>query len=273
MRPGSLPSIVVGLSIGACASSPPTPPPPVSHRPPCASSAQIGEAYGVGGLASVFGRDSALATPPHLDEPLEGAKLTDVHLTHLVLGRGGKAEAVATFVVPDKSALILEGRTPVKGYGFELDLAGSAGVRTFWVGCDRQRPRHDVKWSFTLRDGEGRKSNTIEVPVECTGEEIPGPPPQLLDVQLSSLDLLPGGRANGTARFSGSAPVRVIASTTVDGYGMNAPIASGQTEYHFWVGCYKDRPAHLVTWKFRVRDTFGRESNIIEKAVACGQCP
>jgi hypothetical protein len=260
----------------ACASSPP--PGPKIRRPPCQPAAAIGEAYRVGARGVLkFGSDSTIEErrPPHLDEPLPEVVLEDVAFEHTSLGRGARSDVMATYRAPRGARLVLEGKTSVAGYEIRnLWVDAGAGERSFWVGCFRDRPRHTVRWSFALRDPEGRRSNVIEVPVECTGGEIPGTPPVLLGVEMDRLELLGGERASGVARFTGSQPpLHLSGSTSVAGYGFTSPaFDEDQGEYRFWVGCYGDRPAHLVKWTFRVRDTYGRESAMIERIVACGEC-
>jgi len=240
IRPMRCPRVLPTLLLlVACASTPPAP--PAKRRPPCVDptasvfgrDSEIGEAYGVGGLGLVA---AAVPRPSHLDEPLEGAHLDDVHLDHLSLGQGGKSDALATFAIPSRAGLVLEGKTTVKGYGFKLGLGLSDRRRSFWVGCYVDRPHHVVDWSFTLRDQEGRASNTITVPVECTGQPIPGAAPHLDSVDLDTLDVLPGAHSNGRAHFSTSAgPVLITASTTVPGYGFRSTVAQASGEYRFFV--------------------------------------
>src|SRR3954464_5882810 len=176
----------------ACASSPR--PAPKVRRPPCKQPA-VGGAPGVGGLGvlKMLGGSASGERPPHLDEPLPEVELEDVEVEHTALGRGARSDVVAHYRAPSGARLVLEGKTPVAGYGIRgLGVDAAAGERSFWVGCYRDRPRHTVRWSFALRDPEGRRSNVVEVPVECTGGEIPGTPPVLVGVQMDRLELLGG---------------------------------------------------------------------------------
>jgi hypothetical protein len=50
------------------------------------------------------------------------------------------------------------------------------------------------------------------------------------------------------------------------------PEDNAQTALDFAVGCRSDRPPQTVVWRFSVRDSFGRASNVIEKPVHCGIC-
>jgi hypothetical protein len=300
-----LPLLLAAILLAACATAPEPAP------DPCARQGRrfVKEAYGVAGvgladgdegveggveggraggvlgvlrmnegshLASIFGRDEAvnsgLDAPAETKKPFEGAVLEGVQLSSRKLARGGRADGKATVVMPRRGTL--EVTSTVPGYGFKVWLGRGATTATFRVGCYKDRPRHTVDWTFFLSDEEGHRTKVIALPVECTGEELPGKAPTLASVALDTQDLVVGARTGGVARFSGTdPPFQIIARSNVRGYGWEGgPETRTEAEQHFAVGCLQNRQVHSVRWRFTIRDAVGRESNMIEKVVSCGVC-
>jgi len=234
---------------------------------------------GLGNLG-VIGRKPVPPTParaPPPPPPAAGDELVllDVGLTHAALGRGGQADGEVMFAAPAGSRLVLEANADVPGYGWQLEVTNAAASRVgFWVGCLAGRSRQVVNWSFTLRDRKGKHSGPVIRSVQCTGEDLPGAAPRLEAVTLEDSDLVAGWKTSGTARFSGThPPLQLIARSDSPDYGWRAsPRTSSPVQQDFHVECRQERQVHGVRWRFSVRDTFGRESNVIEKLVSCGVC-
>jgi hypothetical protein len=274
--------IVLAVVFTACASAPAgTTSPAAAANGPCKEpfagrTRGRGEAYGVGGVeGGVEGGLDRLGAGDQKTDALEGAVLRQVQLVHTSLGLGARSDGTATFEAPaGGSRLFLDARTPVPGYGWKVRISrASSGKMSFSVGCKKDQPRQTITWTFTLLDRKGRRSNVVDVPVECTGEPIPGPPPRLDEVALNAVDLPPGGKTAARATVSGGAPpLLIIGAATGRGNGWTS--REGEQvwkESAFWVGC-RGRSPQLLDWRFRVRDTYGRESNVIEKSLNCGGC-
>ena len=221
------------------------------------------------GVLKVLGNP---AEAPGVAPRLADVTIDRVELVHTSLGRGAISDGIAHVKYPPGSQLTLHARSTVSGYGFRIRVWRN---RTqLWVRCKQDRPRHIVDWSFVLRDDQGRESNTISVPVTCTGEPIPGTSPQLDSVALAHDNMIGGQRAGGVAKLRGThPPLQLIAASNASGYGWkSSPVREQQTALDFAVGCRNDRPSQTVVWRFSVRDSFGRTSNVIEKPVHCGIC-
>jgi hypothetical protein len=214
------------------------------------------------GAPSVFGRV----------QPLPGAVLEKVDLVRTALPRGARSQGQAHFKIPDGAKISLFARSGVKGYGWNFRVGGTKA--SFNVRCLADRPRHVVDWQFSLRDDQGRQSNAIQIPVTCTGDPMPGSAPQLDAVDLDYDNLVAGQKTGGVARLRGtSTPLTFIAASTNWGYGWeSSPISKTETDLNFAVGCRKDREPQVVRWRFSVKDSWGRVSNVIEKPVHCGLC-
>ena len=259
--------------------------------------APVGEAYGVGGLGlvreveggvvggvnggvlRVLGEKDVLGKgnvdrdgqAPGPVQPLADVVLEKVELVHTTLGRGARSDGQASYKMPAGSKLFLQAKSSVPGYGWNRRIGGAR--TSFGVGC-HDRPRHVVDWTFVLRDEQGRESNSVRVPVTCTGEPMPGSAPQLDGVDLDYDTMVAGQRTGGVARLRGThPPLQLIAASSSWGYGWSSsPVPQDQASLAFGVGCRKDRPAQTVRWRFSVKDSFGRVSNVIEKPVHCGLC-
>jgi hypothetical protein len=241
-----------------------------------------GEAYGDGVEGGVEGGVvpdgkntgvlKLLGEPPDAPGRLADLTIERVELVHMTLGRGAISDGIAHVKYPPGSQLTLHARSTVSGYGFHFRVwRNRTQLR---VRCKEDRPRHVVDWSFVLRDDQGRESNAVSVPVTCTGEPIPGSPPQLESVALAHDNMIGGQRASGVAKLRGThPPMQLIAASNASGYGWkSSPVREQQTALDFAVGCRSDRPPQTVVWRFSVRDSFGRTSNVVEKPVHCGIC-
>jgi hypothetical protein len=255
----------------------------------------VGEAYGVEGgveggivpdvkrtgVLKVLGQPADVLGRGNVDRDLEARtvpqRLADVaiervELVHTTLGRGAISEGIAHVRYPAGSQLTLHARSTVSGYGFHFRVwRNRTQLR---VRCYENRPRHIVDWSFVLRDEKGRESNAVSVPVTCTGEPMPGSPPQLESVALDYDNMIGGQHTGGVAKLQGThPPLQLIADSNAAGYGWkSSPVREQQTALDFAVGCRSDRPSQTVIWRFSVRDSFGRSSNVIEKPIHCGIC-
>ena len=228
----------------------------------------LGQPADVLGRGNVDRDRQARGAPPGLAD----VTIERVELVHTTLGRGAISDGIADVTYPPGSQLTLHARSTVSGYGFRVRVWRN---RTpLWVRCKEDRPRHVVDWSFVLRDDQGRESNAVSVPVTCTGEPIPGSPPQLDSVALAHDNMIGGQRASGVAKLRGThPPMQLIAASNASGYGWkSSPVREQQTALDFAVGCRNDRPSQTVVWRFSVRDSFGRTSNVVEKPVHCGIC-
>ena len=266
-------SFAILLATAGCASAPA----PVAYEP-CPpgyrfidQSDVVGEAYGVGGvlrvlggshIPSVFGRDLGGAG--------EALVLEKVDLVHAALPRGARSEGRASYRAPAGSRLTLVATSGVPGYGWDNRVAGTN--TSFQVGCLADRPRHTVNWTFLLRDDKGRESKPVLVPMTCTGEPMPGSAPRLEAVDLDYVTMAAGQKSGGLARIRGGhPPLQLIANAGSYGW-MSSPIPKDEADLDFSVGCRTDRPRQIVRWRFSVKDSYGRTSNVIEKPVNCGVC-
>ena len=108
----------------------------------------------------------------------------------------------------------------------------------------------------------------------CTGEPMPGNAPRLEAVDLDYDTMAAGQKSGGVARIRGGhPPLQLIADSNASGYGWkSSPIPKDEADLDFAVGCRTDRPRQVVRWRFSVKDSYGRTSNVIEKPVNCGLC-
>jgi hypothetical protein len=226
-------------------------------------------------LGAACGSGQEIAADPsmaaHVAPPGAPPELLGVELDHDELAAGALTPGVA-HVAGTGLPLRLIASTHVPGYGWtsgpiEQDRADIG----FAIGCYQDRPQHRVDWQFRVRDVYGRESNAIDRPVACTGQPIPEPPPVLLSLELEASALPAGGLTRGVARVMGAPPVYLVAASTVPGYGWSSsPLeGAGPHDVSFAVGCYQDRPAHVVDWRFSARDRYGRESAAIARPVSC----
>jgi hypothetical protein len=223
----------------------------------------------------VFGRDQAGWDHPPTEPPLTGARLVDVRLVHTTLGQGGKTDGTASYVAPagGRNRLRLEARTVVDGHGWKVPIFDARhGKTTFWLGCGKDGPRHTVRWTFALLDDQGQRSNEVVVPLECTGEPMPGAAPRLTAVELTSSHLPLRGRTGGVASVTVThAPFELVGSITSRGNGWTASSQRVWNDKSFSLACDGITP-HVTDVRFRVKDTFGRESEVVEKRLICGDC-
>jgi hypothetical protein len=207
--------------------------------------------------------------------PLEGARLAGIQLVHSSLGQGARTDGVAIFHAPAGGRLLsLEARSSVEGYGWKASIYdASKGRLPFRVSCKSDRPKHTVDWTFSLVDRDGHRSNEIAMPVECTGGPIPGFAPELTDVSLDSTQLPLHGRTAGHATSSVThAPFELVASITARGNGWTGRHQESWHDGSFSVGCSNSITPHRIELVFRVRDTYGRESQPITRELVCGDC-
>jgi hypothetical protein len=232
----------------------------------------VGVRVGTIGMGNL--ETSRAPVPPPAPPPERKLALKDVGITHASLGRGGKANGIATFTNPKGARLVLEATTTVPGYGFKVNVpVHHQGRVGFWVACLGERPAQ-VDWTFTLQDAEGHRSNAVTRPVACSGEPLPGSAPHLDSVELEAEDVVAGWKTSGLARYTASSdPVTLLARADTSGaqWGAAPPAKDRGRQRRFWVACPVDR-IHTVTWRFSLQDTFGRVSNVVEKLVACGMC-
>jgi hypothetical protein len=269
----------------ACAPTPAVEAPRPAEKPaltnPCATGEEVqgvegGVEGGVAGglVADVFPGVGGLA-PARGEPPLAGARLEEIRLVHTTLGQGARSEGTAIYTAPNAlGRLRLEARSPVEGYGWKGQLDRKDRKKTtFRVSCRKERPKHTVPWTFALVDAQGNRSNEIAVTMECTGQPIPGAAPRLDDVELASADLPLNGRTKATAAVTGThPPYQVIASVTTRGNGWKGTSQSVWTDRTFSVACDSGDMPHVIDLRFRVKDSFGRESNVVEKRLICGDC-
>jgi hypothetical protein len=227
---------------------------------------------GLGNLGRI--RSRAVTVPEAPPEPApEGLVLREVTLVHTELGRGGVIDGVAGYAGHHGAKVVLEATATVAGYGWKIDVPTSQHGRAgFWLRCLGGRGRHVVDWTFRLRDADGHQSQAITRPLACTDEALPGAPPRLEEVRLNQPDLVAGWSTNGQARSSGThPPLQLIARSRTPGYGWRGtPGSPGPAR--FSVGCREERGIHTVVWEFSVRDSYGRESNVIRRGMNCGLC-
>jgi hypothetical protein len=166
----------------------------------------------------------------------------------------------------------LDARTTVAGYGWKSRIGRSrSGTHDFWLSCKRDRPRHTVDWTFALVDDGGNRSNAIQVPVECTGEPMPGSAPSLDAVELPA-ELPLAGKTPVTIQVrSTHPPVVTMADIKTRGNAWTATYNRTWKDGTVGVACLGGTP-HLMDFRFRVRDSFGRVSNVVEKRLNCGGC-
>jgi hypothetical protein len=107
---------------------------------------------------------------PHIY--LEGMSLHEVRVGRMVLHQGERTAGVATFTPPPGSRYYLEAVAPPHSWTLWVGDKRD-GRASFWLGCSRFRPQHVVSWTFFLRGPDDRRSNAIEVTVECTGRPAP----------------------------------------------------------------------------------------------------
>jgi hypothetical protein len=303
MRSASAALAALGPLLTACAAAtPPVAVPAPCREPTSADGNGIPLGAGLIGveITSVAGPPATwndAGDPALAKVPLAGAVLKSVSFAHPVLGRGASTQASVTFVAPHRPNLYLEARSPVQDEGWHKLLMDDPNIEyitqataarprttisaagwdhvTFAVSCPDDGERKLAEWTFAVRDREGRRSNTIRASLECTGGAVPGAPPRLDSVALESPEVPAGGRAQLVAHFSGShPPLQLLATTPAKEYWdfRGAASAEGAAEQRFAIACRADRPAESVLWRFSVRDTFGRESNVIEKHIRCGGC-
>jgi hypothetical protein len=282
--------LLSALAACTCATAPPEPAaPPPAHaskpdrarpdqaRPdqpkldqPCKQPPGRGGVTG-GVLKMLRGRRVVPADPARMASTV----LQEVKLVHTTLGQGGQSDGFVRFAAPaGDHDLYLDARSPVEGYAFKTRIGRArTGLSTFSVSCLEARPRHTVAWSFTLVDGEGNRSNSIDVPVVCTGQPVPGTAPRLEGVDLDATDLPLSGKTAARVRLQGThPPFRIRAAVEARGNGWK--MWSDQDEWKqesFSVACQRPSP-HLVQLRFRVIDTYGRVSNVVEKSLNCGGC-
>jgi hypothetical protein len=226
---------------------------------------------GLGNLGPIGrGRVTLAKTPPPA-EP-EGLVLQEVTLGHGEVGRGGLVDGLARYASHRGAKVVLEATATVAGYGWKSDVsAGPYGRAGFWLACQGGRGRHVVDWTFRLRDGDGHHSEAITRPLACTDDPLPGRPPQLEEVRLDQSELVAGWSTHGWARASGThPPFQLIARSRTPGYGWREPPRNGPL--WFSVACRAERGIHSVLWEFSVRDSYGRESNVIRRSMNCGVC-
>jgi hypothetical protein len=270
-------SFAILLATAGCASAPA----PVAYEP-CPpgysfidQSHVAAEAYGVGGLGRLVllpGSRLESIEGRAVGGPGEGLVLQQVDLVHTALPRGARSEGRASYRAPAGSRVTLVATSGVPGYGWAKRVAGTN--TSFQVGCNADRPRHTVNWTFLLRDDQGRESKPAQVPMTCTGEPMPGSAPRLEAVDLDYVTLAAGQKSGGLARIRGGhPPLQFIADSNAWGYGWkSSPIPKDEADLDFAVGCRTDRPRQIVRWRFSVTDSYGRTSNVIEKPVNCGVC-
>ena len=107
-----------------------------------------------------------------------------------------------------------------------------------------------------------------------TGGPMPGSAPRLDAVDLDYDTLVAGQKTGGVARLRGThPPLTLIAASNSFGYGwVSSAITQTEIDLDFAVGCRSDRHPQVVRWRFSVKDSYGRVSNVIEKPVHCGLC-
>jgi hypothetical protein len=202
--------------------------------------------------------------------------LTEIQIEHASLGRGGRANGVARLSAPSGSTgVILEATASTRGDTWQVEVADPSWVRAgFWVRCRADRPSGELRWTFTLRDARGRRSNSLVRAVECTAEALPGTAPRLESVTLDDPKIVVGWGTVGHARFAGThPPLQLFARSDTPGYGWQWGLsATNPSHRELSFRCLLGRPPHTVRWRFSVRDTYGRESNVIETTMACGEC-
>jgi len=261
------------VAVASCAPTPPVEAPRPAARAasvnPCAPDEPETATGLVGGILGTMPSADAPTEPP-----LTGAVLEDVRLVHTTLGQGARSEGIARFRAPHagRGRLRLEARSPVPGYGWNFQLFDwKSGKARFGVGCYKDRPRHTVRWTFALVDDKGNRSNELVVPVECTGQPMPGAAPQLDDVKMAS-DLPIAGKTAASASLTVThPPYEIIASLKSRGNGWAATSSRVWTDKNFSLSCGSGSP-HFIDYRFRVKDSFGRESNVVEKRLICGDC-
>jgi hypothetical protein len=228
---------------------------------------------GLGNLGRIRAVTPPAPEPPPKPAPA-GLVLRDVQLAHAEVGRGGEVDGVVRYASHAGAKVELEATATVDGYGWKIEVPASEWRAGFWVRCLAGRPRQVVDWSFRLRDSDGHQSEAITRPLTCTGAPLPGGPPRLEEVELQQQDIVAGWSSSGWARFSGtSPPLQLIARSATRGYGWtDGPVNGSPARTGFQVECREERGVHTVIWQFVVRDTYGRESNVIERPMNCGLC-
>jgi hypothetical protein len=287
--------------VAACATAPaPTAPPPKASQPK-------GRAWGIGGLGPMdkngkqipveLGVDAQedvhkrprCMVPPHPAPrivvpkvpPGEDLVIAKLEVARTSLDRGRRGQVLASLRAPADLSVTIEAKADVPGYDFtvpvgrERGAGGQRGGALFYVRCKNEGPAHRVTWTFVLRDdATGRKGNTAEVALECTGRNPP-PPPQL-EIELDSSPLTAGESRMGVARITGSNPPFALAAqgeAPVIGYEWFLPVERAPTQTTFAIGCRKGKPPHTVLWHFEVWDVDGMISNGFDRAVECRAAP
>lgn len=76
---------------------------------------------------------------------------------------------------------------------------------------------------------------------------------------------------SGSAHFTAThRPVELVAFTPQEEYRFHiTSCVERETSVRFVISCKKGRGPHTVVYRFRVEDTLGRESNVIEKQLQC----
>jgi hypothetical protein len=105
----------------------------------------------------------------------------EVQLEKSALGRGQRTDGLAIFTPVPGPHYYLEAISPENGHSWKLWVGDRRdGRAAFWLGCSSRRPRSLVHWTFFLWHTDGRRSNAVDVKVECTGDgaaTVPADPP------------------------------------------------------------------------------------------------
>jgi hypothetical protein len=98
---------------------------------------------------------------------------------------------------------------------------------------------------------------------------LPGTPPRLEGITWGK----PGkaGILAASVRFSGThRPVHLVAYSSMPEYRFRVNSCSAEAvQVSFMLVCKRDRSAHTVDYRFRIEDSLGRESNVVEHRLEC----